>query len=83
MAHNDHKNTIQVYYVIVMTHVIVWHFEVIIICPDGIVIVTWILYYLSEVVVLKLAGAVLYLECRPLDLRTGAPDFAAGEYSAG
>ena len=39
---------------------------------------TWILCYLSEFVVLKLAGAVLYLECRPLDMRTGAPDWAAG-----
>ena len=38
---------------------------------------TWILCYLSEVV-LKLAGAVLYLECRLLDMRTGAPDWAAG-----
>ena len=26
--------------------------------PDGIVIATWILYHLSEVVVLKLTGAV-------------------------
>ena len=26
--------------------------------PDGIVIVTWILYYLSEVVVLRLTSAV-------------------------
>ena len=42
--------------------------------PDGIVIVIRILYYLSEVVVLKLAGAVLYLECRLLDMCTGAPD---------
>ena len=50
---------------------------------DGIVIVIRILYYLSEVVVLKLAGAVLYLECRLLDMRTGAPDFAAGVYVAG
>ena len=50
---------------------------------DGIVIVIRILYYLSEVVVLKLAGAVLYLECRLLDMRTGAPDFAASEYVAG
>ena len=41
------------------------------------------MYYLSEVVVLKLAGAVLYLECRLLDMRAGAPDFAAGEYVAG
>ena len=40
----------------------------IMVCPDGIVIVTWILCYLSEVVVLKLASAVLYLECRPLDM---------------
>ena len=40
------------------------------VCPDGIVIDTWILCYLSEVVVLKLASAVLYLECRPLDRRT-------------
>ena len=48
--------------------------------PDGIVIVNRILYYLSEVVVLKLASAGLYLECRLLDMRTGAPDFAAGEY---
>ena len=55
----------------------------IIVCPDGIIIVTWILCYLSEVVVLKLASAVLYLECRPLDMRTGAPDYAAGEYAAG
>ena len=39
--------------------------------------------YLSEVVVLKLTSTVLYLECRPLDLRTGARDFAAGEYAAG
>ena len=51
--------------------------------PDGIVIVIRMLYYLSEVVVLKLAGAVLYLECRLLDMHTGAPDFAAGEYVAG
>ena len=51
--------------------------------PDGIVIATWILYYLSEVVVLKLAGAVLYLECRLLDMRTGALDFAAREYATG
>ena len=50
--------------------------------PDGIVIVIRILYYLSEVV-LKLAGAVLYFECRLLDMRAGAPDFAAGEYVAG
>ena len=42
--------------------------------PDGIVIVIRILYYLSEVVVLRLAGAVLYLECRLLDMRAGAPD---------
>ena len=55
----------------------------IIICPGGLVIVTWILCYLSEVVVLKLTSAGLYLECRPLDLHTGAPDFAAGEYAAG
>ena len=51
--------------------------------PDGIVIVIRMLYILSEVVVLKLAGAVLYLECRLLDMCTGAPDFAAGEYVAG
>ena len=25
----------------------------------------------------------LYLECRFLDMRTGAPDFAAGEYVVG
>ena len=42
--------------------------------PGGIVGSTLILYCLSEVVVLKLAGAVLYLECRPLDMRTGTPD---------
>ena len=36
---------------------------------------TLILCYLSEVVVLKLASAVLYLECRPLDMRTGAPEW--------
>ena len=35
--------------------------------PDGIMGSTLILCYLSEVVVLKLASAVLYLECRPLD----------------
>ena len=46
---------------------------------DGIVIIIRILYYLSEVVVLKLAGAVLNLECRLLDMRTGAPD--SGEVS--
>ena len=39
---------------------------------------TLILYYLSEVVVLKLASAVLYLECRPLDMRTGTPEWDAG-----
>ena len=38
---------------------------------------TWILCYLSEVFVLKLASAVLYIECRPLDIRTGAPELAA------
>ena len=53
------------------------------ICPDGIVIGTWILCYLSEVVVLELTSAGLYLECRLLDMRTGVPDFAAGEYDAG
>ena len=42
--------------------------------PDGTVIDTWILCYLSEVVVLKLASAVLYLKCRPSDMHTGAPD---------
>ena len=39
---------------------------------------TWILCYLSEVVVLKLASAVLYLECMPLDMRTSAPEWDAG-----
>ena len=39
---------------------------------------TLILCYLSEVVVLKLASAVLYLECRPLDMRTGALEWDAG-----
>ena len=43
-----------------------------------IVIDTWILCYLSEIVVLKLASAVLCIECRPLDMRTGAPEWAAG-----
>ena len=52
-------------------------------CPDGIVIVTWILCYLSEVVVLKLKNTNLYLECWLLDMRTGAPDFAPGEYASG
>ena len=42
---------------------------------------TLILYYLSEVVVLKLASAVLYLECRPLDMRTGALEWDAGRMS--
>ena len=37
------------------------------------------MYYLSEVVVLELTSAGLYLECRLLDMRTGAPDFAACE----
>ena len=37
---------------------------------------TWILCYLSEVVVLKLASAVLYLECRLLDMPPAKP--AAG-----
>ena len=41
---------------------------------DGIMGSTLILYYLSEVVVLELASAVLYLECRPLDMRTGTPE---------
>ena len=49
--------------------------------PDGIVGSTLILYYLSEVVVLKLAVEVLYLECRPLDMRTGAPEWAASKTS--
>ena len=55
---------------------------VFVICPDGIVIVAWILCYLSEVVVLELTSAGLYLECRLLDMHTGAPDLAAGEYVA-
>ena len=41
--------------------------------PDGIVIVICILYYLSEVV-LKLAGAVLYMECRLLDMGISTSD---------
>ena len=53
----------------------------IIICLDGIVIVAWILCCLSEV--LELTSAGLYLECRLLDMRTGVPDFAAGEYAGG
>ena len=42
---------------------------------------TWILCYLSDVVVLELASAVLCLECRPLDMRTGAPEWDAGRDS--
>ena len=38
---------------------------------------------LVGVVVLELTSACLYLECRLLDIRTGAPDFAADEYVAG
>ena len=46
--------------------------------PDGIMGSTLILCYLSEVVVLKLASAVLYLECRLLDMRTGVLIWGAG-----
>ena len=42
---------------------------------------SWILCYLSKVVVLKLASAVLYLECRPLEMSTGAPEWDAGRDS--
>ena len=42
--------------------------------PDRIVLANGILYYLSEVVVLEPTSAGLYLECRLLDMRTGAPD---------
>ena len=49
--------------------------------PDGIMGSTLILCYLSEVGVLKLASAVLYLECRPLDMHTDAPEWDAGRMS--
>ena len=42
--------------------------------PDGIVLAIWILYYLSEVVVLEPSSTELYLERRLLDMRTGASD---------
>ena len=48
--------------------------------PDGIMGSTLILCYLSEVFVLKLASAILYLECRPLDMRTVALEWDAGRY---
>ena len=51
--------------------------------PDWIVLAIWILYYLSEVVVLELTSAGYIWKCRLLDMRTGAPEFAAGEYVAG
>ena len=39
-------------------------------------------YYviLVRVVVLKLASAILYLECRPLDMHTGALEWDVGRY---
>ena len=42
--------------------------------PDGIVLAIWILYYLSEVVLLEPSSTELYLERRLLDMRTGVPD---------
>ena len=42
--------------------------------PDGIVLAIWILYYLSELVVLEPSSTDLYLEGRLLDMRTDAPD---------
>ena len=47
--------------------------------PEGIVLAIWILCYLSEVVVLEPSSTYLYLERRLLDIRTGAPDWTAGE----
>ena len=44
---------------------------------------TFILCYLSKVVDLSGTSAVLYLECGPLDMRTGALEWDAGRYFLG